>query len=479
MTIKGPICAILCSIICLANHFSRDAPGTIEEQLALDPNLSITPARYATLTAVYFTPSAFVPLLLGLLSTTTTSGGSSAPLFKPEDVFLACAWTAVLGNVMSAVAVAAFGSYHGLVAGRAVAGMAYEAVDMLPLGFLPALLPGSWASWSGFLNGILRLGSAFAFVFLPRVYDNKAGEGGGGGGGTGAVFIVVAIVGFTIGPLATLVCVMFKQSRKKQKDSDYYSKQQQQQQHEIIHAVQERKSPLKSMIQQSIKSMPRLFWLYSFVGMTMYASVVPFWFYGSAYLQRSRGLSLKSADALMVLPEGAIIILSTPVGILVDCFKLGFAAQQRALGVASICIALSYVLLLSGVLQSAMWGVISLGCSYAVANQLLWSAFPHACPEELGSLGAGIMACLINVGATLVPALIGAIRALVELPETADIFMLLLLASLALVAAVVSHVSVSRIICAERIISGYEEVNEVAAFTNNEEEAEILTRNIL
>eukprot|EP00957_Ditylum_brightwellii_P159290 12125089-Ditylum_brightwellii.AAC.1 len=215
---------------------------------------------------------------------------------------------------------------------------------MLPLGFLPALLPGSWASWSGFLNGILRLGSAFAFVSLPRVYDKA---GGGGGGGTGAVFIVVAIVGFTIGPLATLVCVMFKQSRKKQKDSDY-SKQQQQQQHEIIHAVQERKSPLKSMILQSIKSMPRLFWLYSFVGMTMYASVVPFWFYGSAYLQRSRGLSLKSADALMVLPEGAIIILSTPVGILVDCFKLGFAAQQRALGVASICIALSYVLLLSG-----------------------------------------------------------------------------------------------------------------------------------
>jgi len=89
------------------------------------------------------------------------------------------------------------------------------------------------------------------------------------------------------------------------------------------------------------------------------------------------------------------------------------------------------------------------------------------------------MACLINVGATLVPALIGAIRALVELPETADIFMLLLLASLALVAAVVSHVSVSRIIRAERISSGYEEVNEVAAFTNNEEEAEILTRNII
>jgi hypothetical protein len=57
------------------NHFNRDAPGVVEEQLRVDPKLDVTPERYSTMTAMYFLPSSIVPLLLGLLSAVPKSQG--------------------------------------------------------------------------------------------------------------------------------------------------------------------------------------------------------------------------------------------------------------------------------------------------------------------------------------------------------------------------------------------------------------------
>jgi len=60
----------------------------------------------------------------------------------PYLVSLACA--ASIGNLVSAAA-AAYGSFGGLLIGRGISGAVYEAVDMTPLGFIPALLPTMWA----------------------------------------------------------------------------------------------------------------------------------------------------------------------------------------------------------------------------------------------------------------------------------------------------------------------------------------------
>jgi len=203
---KGVACAILLALILSANHFCRDAPGTIETQLAEDAKLRVSPRSYAAMTAAYFLPSAFVPLALGILSSIPSEQGG----VSSATVFVAATFVASLGNVIAALAVQ-WGSFPVLLVGRGVSGSVYEAVDMIPLGFMPALLPDLWGTTSGFINGMLRLGSVAAFASLPIVYNDVGGGGGEGGedgergGGTRAVFWCVALVGAVMWPLGAAV----------------------------------------------------------------------------------------------------------------------------------------------------------------------------------------------------------------------------------------------------------------------------------
>ena len=74
---RGILCSILLALILSFNHFTRDAPGTIEEQLREDTRLRVTSDRYATMTAAYFLPSAFVPLAMGILSSLPSEQGAA------------------------------------------------------------------------------------------------------------------------------------------------------------------------------------------------------------------------------------------------------------------------------------------------------------------------------------------------------------------------------------------------------------------
>lgn len=407
--LKASLCCFLVACVLHANHFSRDAPGTIENQLGLDPNLRVTSGRYGTLTSVYFTPSVIVPFFLGLFS------NSPDAFFGPALVFLLCAWISVVGNFVAALGVAT-GSYPGLLAGRTICGFSYEAVDMLPMGFIPQLVPGAWSTWAGFINALLRVGSVWAFVLLPNVYTHYSE--GGVEDGTRAVFITVALYGGLMGPLATMVYATIQSMPVK------------------VHPTDGKALSMMS----TLRSLPRVFWVYSLGGMAVYGSIVPFWFFGSGYLQRSRGITLTAAGNLMVLPEGAMCLFSVPIGVLLDRYKLGFRGQQGILGGASACIALSYVLMLVG--APATVGVVALGSSYAVANCVFWSTFVLACPEQLSCLGAGILACLMNVGATVVPAIIGDVRNFLQ-SDMGDVAMLTILCALALVSCGVALASAS------------------------------------
>ena len=52
------------------------------------------------------------------------------------------------------------------------------------------------------------------------------------------------------------------------------------------------------------------FWLYLTGAMCVYGAVVPFWFIGGNVLQARFGLDLASADAMVLLPEGAILVVT-------------------------------------------------------------------------------------------------------------------------------------------------------------------------
>lgn len=412
--LKGALCCLLVAGIVHINHFSRDAPGTMENQIVLDPNLKVTPARYAALTSVYFTPSVIVPLLLGLLT------NSSQASCSPALVYLCCAWVSVVGNCVAVHGVVT-GNYSGLLAGRAVCGMAYEALDMLPLAFVPPLVPGAWAIWNGILSFSLRLGSVVAFVLLPRVYTYYSE--GGVHDGMRAVFITVALYGGLMGPVATLMYATVRSMPAK------------------VHPPE-----MSLSMMSAFRALPRVFWVYALGGMLRYGSVVPFWFYGSGYLQRAYGITPTAAGNLMVLPEGLICVLSLPIAVLLDRYELDFADQQRVQGVACACIALSYVLMLMG--APAVVGVAALGCSYSVANCTFWTAFVLACPEHLSALGSGIVASLVNIGATVVPAILGEVRTFLQ-GDKGDVAMLAILGVQALASCAVAFASASGLLASQ------------------------------
>jgi hypothetical protein len=73
------------------------------------------------MTAVYFLPSAFVPLAVGIMSSIPPEQGG----VSSESVFVAVACVGSLGNVIATAAVQ-WGSFGGLLVGRGVSGSVYE-----------------------------------------------------------------------------------------------------------------------------------------------------------------------------------------------------------------------------------------------------------------------------------------------------------------------------------------------------------------
>mmetsp|Transcript_2152 Transcript_2152/g.4816 ORF Transcript_2152/g.4816 Transcript_2152/m.4816 type:complete len:239 (+) Transcript_2152:3-719(+) len=186
----------------------------------------------------------------------------------------------------------------------------------------------------------------------------------------------------------------------------------------------------------AVHAIPWKFWAYAGGGSFMYGSVIPFWFYGSGFLQRSHGYTVAEADTLMVVPEGLLCVLSIPVGIVVDRFGFGLNVLQNAFAVCAVLIAASHAALAAG--GNPVAAVMCLGFAYAVCNQLMWAVFPRYCPAHLMSLGAGIAACFINLSATIVPAVVGSVRVAPGVSAAeADVAMFSIFASLAMVSAAV------------------------------------------
>ena len=426
---KGVACSILLAFVMACNHFNRDAPGVIEEQLRLDPKLDVTPQRYSTMTALYFLPSSVVPLLLGLLSAVPESQGGVPSVV----VFVGVCVASALGNFVAALG-AERGSFPTLLTGRGIAGAVYEAVDMTPLGFIPQLLPGRWGTVSGFINGALRLGSVAAFGLLPIAY---VGLGGDGGDGARAVFWTCALVGGCMVPAAAMVSRIAtgranallglptatsgtEGGPTRGADPGAISAADGAMTTAASGTPPDGLSAAGAAL-HALRSVPSKFWVYAGGSACMYGAVVPFWLYGAGFLQREHGYSIDRAGTLMLIPELALCALSVPIGVAVDRFHLTFARCQRWYALGAFTIAASHLGL--GLGGDPNFFVLTLGTSYACCNQLTWASFPGVCPTDLMSLGGGVVACCINLACAIVPACIGAIRSGTE--EELGMFVLL------------------------------------------------------
>jgi len=148
------VCVLL-NLFC--NHWARDSLGALEVALESAP-LELSVAQYNTLTTGYFVPNIIVPLL----------AGGIAQRFGPANALLLFASIGALGNGLVALSSVRW-SYGLLLGGRGCMGIAYEAVDVLPVGLLSPRFRDCWATLVGVVNSSNRLGSVLNFLVEPRV----------------------------------------------------------------------------------------------------------------------------------------------------------------------------------------------------------------------------------------------------------------------------------------------------------------------
>lgn len=130
--------------------------------------------------------------------------------------------------------------------------------------------------------------------------------------------------------------------------------------------------------------------------------MVPFWFIGSKHLQQHFNMSISTADAVMLIPEGSILVLALPVGLLVDRCKLN-ARQILGLASLSTCLIGVSFLLLAWAPIPAVAGCVLLGSCYAISQSLGWVILAYITPPEIINLCSGFVGSAINVVPALLP----------------------------------------------------------------------------
>jgi len=113
-------------------------------------------------------------------------------------------------------------------------------------------------------------------------------------------------------------------------------------------------------------------------------------------------MALADADAAMLIPEGAILVLALPIGLLVDRCKLG-ARLMLALSAASSCLIGVALLTLAWAPLPPLAGCLLLGASYACTQSLGWAVIAYLAPPEIVNLCSGFVGSAINVVPALLP----------------------------------------------------------------------------
>jgi hypothetical protein len=157
--------------------------------------------------------------------------------------------------------------------------------------------------------------------------------------------------------------------------------------------------------------MSRRYYLYVLCGTCLYGSMVPFWFMGGKYLQDYYDMDVTSADSLMLLPEGAIVLVSLPLGMVLDKLKPSLPFKLQLLSVSCLFLPISYFLLCIGCSTefpiSPVFSMCLLGIGYAFSNSTFW-AIITLCIGDQKHLGiaSGLVCSSMNLLPTLIPPLV-------------------------------------------------------------------------
>jgi len=231
----------------------------------------------------------------------------------------------------------------------------YEIIDaLLPITFVAPLFPDDWIVVVGVFNVFIRLGSVFNFIISPIIYSRY---------GLSTAFWLAALIGST-SILLVLIATKIEKQMKEEVESERPSSATLEG-IEMTNCVDDVDSKEANLIKRDITilqtpksvvdyvlSLPYFhfglpFYLYMLSGSLLYGSIVPFWFIGSKYMQDNLHLSVYVADALMGIPDGMIIAVCLPLGLLVSRCGCSLRSQLACLSVSSIAMAASFLLLIS------------------------------------------------------------------------------------------------------------------------------------
>jgi hypothetical protein len=304
--------------------------------------------------------------------------------------------------------------------GRVLAGSVYEVIDFLPIVCTGALFKDEWGMIVGGTNAFLRAGSVATFVIGPFVYQQV---------GLVAAMWLSAVIALLSVPIAVGAYWLIKALALHYKTD----LEQGEAESETSPLNVEKRDFLSSPAGVYAKSGGRAFsedcsspspgpgpqdalspfrklsltyYMYACAGMLLYGSMVPFWFTGSKYLQESYGLSVQSAGALILIPEGSIIVLSFPLGYLLDNYLKSPHARLAWLGFSTLLLPLGYLLLMLGSgdgSSSPLLSMLTLGFGYGISNCMYWTSLMQLVPEDLIGPASGLIASSLNVMPALVP----------------------------------------------------------------------------
>ncbi len=170
------------------------------------------------------------------------------------------------------------------------------------------------------------------------------------------------------------------------------------------------------------------YYFYVLAGSFLYGSIVPFWFFGSKYLQDSFFYNIETADSIMTLPEGLVVLTGFPFGLIISYLQPSVKIKLVGLGLAQGMMAISFLIVVYAAKKNldlnsdhedtnthityqrandiAIFGVVLLGASFSCACGLFWGIVNAVVDEKYLSQGSGIVSCAVNVLPTILPPII-------------------------------------------------------------------------
>lgn len=357
----GVILVIGLTMIHGVNHYSRDFTGPLELELAKD--LSVDSTRVQLLNTAYFLVTLPPSLVLGVV----------AQRIGVLKVSLGLSLVALCGYTVLGVAGWTY-SYPLFLTARLITGFVYEPLDNTAFPMCAEAFPHNYSIVVGFFQSGLRAGSVACFFLVPAAYKS---------GGLPMASATVTLFGVA-GMLAA--CTLYGTLRNKLRSNTSASSS---------------GMPLNMLVTISASERWQ-FWAWVACGMTLYGSVVPIWFVGSSLIQAKWGYGLQEADALMALPEGAMVVLSAPIGI-----ALSRARCETVICLLSCALALQMMCFFGLAWLPTAWPpevlVASIGALYAFTNQTFWTLYQPMVPESMRAIGIAICSIGMNLGPSILP----------------------------------------------------------------------------